>query len=239
MLAEAIQKILELAHNNEHSIGGETYTDKIVHHVPKHIDKPDAFALSGLDGIAKVVDMEMPSLNAPVVIRVTDPATVDVFSTYLGDMSRYKAYAAHADVPGFRDGYAEHAETIIRLRSRFAPNEGQAYLLEILRSMNMEQSARSDDNGVTQTITARQGIALNQTVTVKPIVKLKPYRTFFEVEQPESEFLLRIDNNGRVGLFEADGGAWKLQAKKSIADYFENNPVLKQHIEDGLVIVTL
>lgn len=239
MLAEAIKKIIDLAANTEHLINGETYTDKPVCHVPQYIAKPDAFTLSGLDGIAKVVDMEMPNLNAPVVIRVTDPTTVEVFSTYLTDMSRYRAYVANAEVPGFRDGYADHAETIIRLRSRFATNEGQAYLLELLRSMNMEQSAKSDDNGVTQTITARQGIALNQTVTVKPIVKLKPYRTFHEVEQPESEFLLRIDNAGRVGLFEADGGAWKLQAKKNIAEYFGNHDVLKQHIEEGRVIVTL
>ena len=29
------------------------------------------------------------------------------------------------------------------------------------------------------------------------------------MEQPESEFLLRLDDDGNVGLFEADGGMWK------------------------------
>lgn len=239
MLAEAIQKIINLAANGEHLINGEVYTDKPVTRVPVCYDKPEAFLLAGLDGIAKVIDTEVSLHASPVVIRVTDPEIVDVFSTYLPDMSRYKAYVAKADVPGFRDGYNDHMETIIRLRSRFAPNDGQAYLLELLRTMNMEQSAQSNDNGVTQTITARHGVALSQTVSVKPIVKLKPYRTFLEVEQPESEFLLRINSEGRVGLFEADGGAWKLQAKKNIVDYFENSPVLKPHIEAGLVIVAM
>ena len=239
MLAEAIQKILDLAHNDEHLINGLTYTDKPVTLVPRHFDKPEAFQMSGLDGIARVINTELDEHASPVVIRVTDPTTVDVFSTYLPDMSRYKAYVAKAEVPSFHDGYVDHNEAIIRLRSRFAPNDGQEYLLNLLRTMNMEQSAQSDDNGVTQTITARQGIALNQTVTVKPIVKLRPYRTFHEVDQPESEFLLRIDNSGRVGLFEADGGAWKLQAKKNIADYFCNHPDLKAHLDTGDVIVTI
>lgn len=239
MLAEAIKKIVDLAKNEEHIIAGDVYMDKPVHRVPRHIDKPEVFALSGLDGIAKVVDAELHRLVSPVVIRVTDPETVDVFSAYQDDMSRYRAYVAKAEAVGFQSGYKDHAETIIRLRSSFSPNEGQAYLLELLRSMNMEQSAKSDDNGVTQTITARQGIALSQTVTIKPIVKLRPYRTFLEVEQPESEFLLRINNDGRIGLFEADGGAWKLQAKKNVAAYFENHPVLQKHIEEGLVLVTV
>ena len=38
-----------------------------------------------------------------------------------------------------------------------------------------------------------------------------------------------------IGLFEADGGAWKLEAKHSIAQYFETH--LKELIEAGKVIV--
>lgn len=56
---------------------------------------------------------------------------------------------------------------------------------------------------------------------LKPRVTLRPYRTFLEVEQPESEFLLRLREGGKIGLFEADGGMWKQQAKKNIAEYFQ------------------
>ena len=40
------------------------------------------------------------------------------------------------------------------------------------------------------------------------------FRTFLEVEQPESEFLLRVDPDEGIGFFEADGGIWKLEAPK-------------------------
>ena len=46
---------------------------------------------------------------------------------------------------------------------------------------------------------------------------------FREIEQPESEFLLRTclddKNIPRVALFEADGGAWRITAMRRIAEY--------------------
>jgi hypothetical protein len=59
-----------------------------------------------------------------------------------------------------------------------------------------------------------------------PIVRLSPYRTFREIEQPRSEFLLRVRSGSSEGvvnaaLFEADGGAWRHTAMTSIAEYIK------------------
>ena len=70
---------------------------------------------------------------------------------------------------------------------------------------------------------------------IKPRVMLRPFRTFLEVEQPESEFLLRVDPDEGIGFFEADGGIWKLEAKKNIADYFLKN--MGDLIDAGKVVV--
>ena len=54
---------------------------------------------------------------------------------------------------------------------------------------------------------------------------LKPFRTFAEAEQPESKFIFRMrkDEDGvTAALIEADGGAWKVQAIKNIANYLED-----------------
>ena len=45
---------------------------------------------------------------------------------------------------------------------------------------------------------------------------------------------LFIPNEG-IGFFEADGGIWKLEAKKNIADYFNTN--LADLIEAGKVVI--
>lgn len=84
---------------------------------------------------------------------------------------------------------------------------------------------------------ARQGVSLKALVQVKPRVALRPFRTFLEVEQPVSEFLLRLDDDGNVGLFEADGGMWQQTAKASIAAYFEDK--LAQEVKDGKIVVMM
>ena len=80
-----------------------------------------------------------------------------------------------------------------------------------------------------------QGVSVKGTIAVPPLVKLIPFRTFYEVVQPEQMFLFRIDKNMNVALFDADGGAWKAscqcEIKKYLIDY------LYAEIEDGKVIV--
>lgn len=89
-------------------------------------------------------------------------------------------------------------------------------------------------------MTARQGVALKEMVPVKPIVRLQPYRTFLEIDQPVSDFLLRIGQNGRVSLHEADGGAWKLEAKNRIAQYLKD-AITAESVRgtntDGLIVM--
>jgi len=62
-----------------------------------------------------------------------------------------------------------------------------------------------------------------------------PFRTFLEVAQPESEFILRLDGSGQINLIGADGGAWKLEAVRNIAAYFEEK--LGDLVEAGRVVV--
>lgn len=124
---------------------------------------------------------------------------------------------------------------MIAFRSQFQQTEGVEYLLGLLSRIADENSVSSEDNGVTQTVEARKGIALKSKEKIKPRVSLCPYRTFLEVEQPESEFLIRMREGGEIGLFEADGGMWKLEAKKTIRSYFEKE--LLPFMKNGSVIV--
>ena len=137
----------------------------------------------------------------------------------------------------FVEGFRGYEEAMIELRSKYQHTDDIDYLLKLLGSITLENSVKSDDNGLNQQVTVRKGIALTDNVPVKPIVKLKPYRTFFEVEQPESEFLLRIGDGGRIGLFEADGGMWKMTARYTIKAYLQE--AFKEEIKEGIVIVTL
>ena len=214
---------------------GQTYADAPLTRIPPHVDRPDCISVSGLDGICKLIRTELAKINTVIMVQAKSHKSVEVMTTYLPDFSRNILYRAEADVPGLRTGFRSREVALIELRSLFIPNEGTAYLLDLLSRMTDENSVSTKDNGVTQTVEARQGVALNALVEVKPRIQLQPFRTFLEVPQPESEFLLRVDPNEGIGFFEADGGVWKLEAKRNIADYFEKN--LKDLIEAGKVVV--
>lgn len=235
MLAKMIDKIVSLKETKTFEIGGQTYTDGHLTLVPVHVDRPECITVSGLDGICQLIRTELSKVGTAVLVQAKSYKSVEVMTTYLEDFSRNVLYRAEADVPGLRTGFRDRETALIELRSLFIPGEGTAYLLDLLSRMTDENSVSTQDNGVTQTVEARQGIALKERVEVRPRVVLQPFRTFLEVDQPESEFLLRVDAEKGVGLFEADGGVWKLEAKKNIAAYFAKS--LSDLIEAGQVVI--
>lgn len=238
MLKEAIAYIVGLAENKTYEIDGETYSDRKLCRIAPYVARPDAIEVNGLDSIVKLVRNELNTFGKQILfIRVEGPRRVSVFTDLDNDMVRDNLYRAMCDAPDFKQGWREREAAIIELRSAFIPNEGVEYLLDLLSRVSKEDAVTSEDNGVSQTVTATQGIALKRLEQLRPRISLSPYRTFTEVEQPESEFILRMDEEGRVGLFEADGGKWKLDAKERIAAYFE--AALAEETGKGRVVVMM
>ena len=238
MLKEFAEYLVSLKTTNIFEVHGESYSDKQLMRIKPHVAHTQVLHVTGLDSIVKLVKTELPELpNVPVFVRVDGPCSVKVLSTLDAELDRDELYAASCDVPGFCSGFRSYDEAIIELRSRFRPSDDIDYLLDLLSRINKERGITTEDNGVSQTVEARTGISLKEMVSIRPRVSLRPFRTFLEVEQPESEFLLRLDNDGNVGLFEADGGIWKLSAKESILNYLCS--ALDGEISDGRVVVMM
>jgi hypothetical protein len=133
--------------------------------------------------------------------------------------------------------YQSIEAVIIALQSQFWPTDDRAKILEVLGNLRSERVATEIDDGVTQNVTTRKTLAYGlENVPVPRIVTLMPYRTFAEVDQPASNFILRLKMGEREGqptqaaLFEADGGRWKLEAIESIRTYLDNE--LNQSLAD-------
>lgn len=240
MLKEAIQYLVGLKDNKTYDIGGDTYSDHELVRIAPHVDRPREILVNGLSSIAELIreenDIFVESL--PIYIRIIDAREVAVFTSYDDVMARDALYRCSCDAPCFRPGWMDHDEAIIKLRSIFVQDGDTSdleYVMDLLSRVSKESSVTSSDNGIIQTVEARQGVALSQRVKVRPIVRLTPYRTFLEVEQPTSEFLLRLDEEGRVGLLEADGGRWKMDAKQYISEFFSRE--LKDLIESRKVVI--
>lgn len=237
MQKEAMEYLVSLAKPETYQINGQTYSSQLLRRVEAYIPTTECINVTSLASIVKLVKAELCKMNdvSPLFIRVDSPRKVSVFSTYGQEYKRHYLYEATCDVPDFQRGFRPHDEAIIELRSRFSQSEGSDYLLDLLSRISRESVVSSEDNGVSQTVEARKGISLKEKVQIRPRILLRPYRTFLEVEQPESEFILRLNDNGDVGLFEADGGAWKLEAKKNVMEYFE--AALSDLVTSGGVVV--
>lgn len=238
MIKEALQYLVGLKDNKTYLIDDKTFSDHQLALVEAPRFYRNTVHFGSLDAIVKMIKAELPDYTdgtEPVFIMVQDHKNVAVFTRPDDREKRLYPYDATCADADFLEGWREQQAAIIELRSRFIPTEDSEYLLGLISRINNEQGVQSTDNGVSQTVVTKQGVTLMGAETVKPRLILRPFRTFREVNQPESEFILRLDDQGHVGIFEADGGIWKMEAKDNIKAYFEDK--LDDLIEDGRVVV--
>ena len=235
MIKEALQYLVGLKENKTYQINGKTYSDHKLELIEDERYYRREVEFSSLDAIVKMIKTEIKDYTGPVFIRIKDHKNVDVFTRPDDREHRLWPYSATCVDAEFKAGWRSQDEAIIEIRSRFIPTEDSEYLINLISRINNEQGVQSNDNGVSQFVVTKQGVTLMSSETVKPRLALQPFRTFREVPQPESDFILRLDEDGRVGLFEADGGIWKMEAKDNIKSYFEEH--LHDEIETGVVVV--
>ena len=123
--------------------------------------------------------------------------------------------------------YMDQEDFIIGLQSKFIPTDQIKQMLKIVGNVKSEKVLSSADDGVSQSVEGRKGINFAEKIGIPNPVKLKPFRTFIEVPQPESNFIFRARDGRRDGemptfaLFEADGGFWKIDAMNEIKKYLD------------------
>ena len=200
----------------------------------------DNIQLSSLDAMVAFVKTEAVQRYSTVYITIPDHKTVKCFTHPSAEMrnNREYPYTANAtDVPGWNEKVSlPFEEALIALRTRFQPTADTEYALKLLSDITTGSKVTYNDNGIATSVVTKKGIDLQSNASIRPIIKLRPYRTFQEVEQPESQFLIRI-NERNISFIEADGGMWKLSARNTVKKYLEK--ALESEIQSGHVVVVL
>lgn len=248
ILKDAIEKIEEMSAPGLVHIGDEDYIvckDGGYTQVKKDLDLPECITLSSLDAAVTMVKTEAAAIcahdgNVPLFISVPSATKVIVFTAVLYDKraERVTYYEAKAfDVPGWEPSVKlPFDQAAVALQTRFQEGSDRDYCLQLLSNITTGAKVTYNDIGVATTVVTQKGVALQQNQTIKPLVRLRPYRTFQEVTQPEGLFLIRIDERG-ITFTEADGGMWKLEARKTVAAYLKD--ALADEIDAGTVKVML
>lgn len=237
MLKEALQYLMNFRDVETIEYDGQAFASRQLVQLPEL--KADHVVTKSLASIVDLVATELDHSRISgkkIFIQVVGPTKVEVYTSLGDNLNRLKLYGAVAETPNLQLNTFIDLETMnIHLKSCFIPADERDTVIAILGNVKEEAVKTSSDDGFSQSVVAKTGIATVGNVSVPPIVQLTPFRTFVEVPQPTSEFLLRLKSGPSVALFEADGGAWKAQARHNIRLFFEE--ALEQFTEGGRVVV--
>lgn len=171
-----------------------------------------------------------------------DGLTLNTLSVVVEGPTRvYVASALNADGDQFRHAYLEATcekgvsfgiwknpeDFIIDLLSGYDTGGDRQPVLDLVGGLKGEAVREDTDDGYGQSVTSRKSITSVAATKVENPVSLQPWRTFREVYQPVSDFVVRFRGGGEgvkplVALFEADGGTWRNAAILSIRDWLRS-----------------
>ena len=225
MIREAMDRILELRNPDKIDVNSETWVkDGYTVAAPC---VPETIKLYSLNGLVDYVkdNVDRHEYN-DLMVHVIDHLKVRVISHIDTIYRKRERYVRSIYIPtqpyASYDDYMALEEFKIWLLTDFEDNEDRQALLRLVGNVTDQQVKTSTDDGISQAVSSRVGIAKVETAMVPNPVGLVPFRTFSEVVQPTSKFVLRLrsgireDDLPKAALFQADGGAWKIQAMLNI-----------------------
>lgn len=225
IIKEAIEYVVSLRKPEVQEIDGITYSDKELSPVI-HNPKARAIQMNTLTSLVDYIKARVDEMDEKMIVHVQSPTKVSLYSALDGERIRENMVEVVARVPNFEYGrFIDHERFCIGLQAKFLedPESDRALVLKFAGTVEDGTVSQYSDDGISQKATIRTGIASKGDAIVPNPVKLRPYRTFHEVQQPISEFIFRMKSDDGVwcALFEADGGAWENVAMKNIKEYLE------------------
>ncbi len=209
-------------------VESETFTTRPVYLVP---EKPDVrpLRINSLDGLIEYLNENVDDHKEDnMVIVVNSPKSVDVFyQVIFAKDSRTKWLEATYSIDEFPFGkYLSHEEFMVAAQCLLCESHDRETLLKYIGNLTTAQISNSVDNGISQTVIVETGVRKSAVELPNPVT-LAPHRTFAEITQPTSPFVLRVRQSREgqmpeIALYEADGGLWKLNAIDSIKKYIAN-----------------
>ena len=183
----------------------------------------DCLVVSTLTGLVDYIKANVDELDGKLLVHVKSPVEVNLYSPLNADREREKYVSAQAVLPDniHYERFMDTERFNIMLQSSFVDNEDKKILLKYTGLIQDDAVKTTGDDGVSQQVTVKTGVAsVGNAVVPNPVI-LAPYRTFPEVIQPQSKFIFRMQSGPSAALFEADGKVWRNEAMLEIQKYLK------------------
>lgn len=224
-----------------HEVGGEVYAvhGAKMERIPKRDEKPapnvfNVYTLSGLiEWIKEDVNGFFKDPAERCIVNVTGPTNVRVITPNKGveNLSQTLAHCVY-DAPNIRfNQYMDSESFGVMIQTAFVDDPNRDVVLRIVHNLAEEYSEATADDGISQRVNIKRGVQEVDSMVFRNPAYLRPLRTFTEVRQPDSPFVLRFKEGKQAALFEADGGAWRVHAVQTVGEY------LKEQLKGCNVVV--
>jgi hypothetical protein len=186
-------------------------TDKL-ENVPDPVRRRESkIEVATLDGFVEAVKF-LPEQKEGIVV-----ASYVSVAYYSGPDKEYRTrdmlvLASLQSRQGFRVGsHMTLEEAIIHVQANLADTDDKTRLLKLLGSVTASAEVQTEDDGVSQRVAAKKGLKSAWAEVQNPF-NLAPFRTWTELEQPESPYILRLSGGVNAPLqalfVEVSSGAW-------------------------------
>lgn len=229
MIKKALEYIVGLSEPKVQIVENQFYSDKPLHRV-SYAPRAKSIEMNTLSSLIDYIKSGVDTFGEQMIIHVQSPTLVRMYSALDREREREYVVEVNAQLPRFAfDQFQDHEAFCIGVQSKCIddPETDKALLLRFAGTVEAGSVAEYGDDGVSQKATVKTGIASKGEALVPSPARLKPFRTFVEVEQPISSFIFRMKEDKyskaiQCALFEADGGAWKLEAMQAIKAYLDS-----------------
>ncbi|WP_052006956.1 hypothetical protein [Listeria fleischmannii] len=201
MMKEALQYLVKLGNRTEVvEVNGRSWVDDDLNEVVEKTPAP--LEVSTLTGLVDYIKSFYDS-DENLLLVVESPTRVVAKSGLNGDKVRNHYITAKAEMPRFEfDAFHNLEYMNINLQAAFLNDEKghKDLVLKVIGNVTEEEVKNYNDDGTTQQVTAKTGVATVGGVVVPNPVELTPYRTFAEAEQPTSQFIFRFREGMKAGF---------------------------------------
>lgn len=220
---QALQYLVGLGEEKNPILNLEQGTYSRVNLSRVELERAETLKISTLSGLVDYIKSDIDNIHEELLIQIKSPTKVILSGPLNADRKREYFIQVEAILPDniTFERFLDTERFNIMLQSSFVENKDRNILLKYTGLIQDDAVKTIGDNGVSQAVTIKTGVASVGQAEVPNPVTLSPYRTFPEIDQPESKFIFRMQEGPTAALFEADGGIWRNKAMESIKEYLK------------------
>lgn len=232
MKASVINKILEISEPLLVEVNDQKYWSRNQAPVKPVSWHPAALTVASLIGMRDFIEACKPELCERTFLHVVSPREVQLVSPFTGDTLERHTYATTISSPARHtwNDYLALEKFNIWLTIGFVQDEAIAQIISVVSNITDASTVNLADDGITQRAIVKTGLVSHDNVNLPKLLSLRPIRTFPEIDQPASTFLLRTKSTDsgkgdiQAALFISDiNNRWELDAVTSIKEWLRSN----------------